>query len=290
MLDIEAGPYLVFQMAKVASRSWVKLLNEAFPSATVGHFHSVSRHSLTRIDDIISAHGARQTIKHLTLPRLGRPPAHIAPFLTNNTWSGPPAKIIAGVRDPIARAASVVGFLSNRLGYTRYGVTIRDGGTAETMCRLFARALETAQKGHASDDTLVTVLGHAMTDYDRWFGAELAPAFGMDIAGASFDRDSRCLRMTGQHELFVYRVEDLMGTSARTRLLQSASEFLGRKVTVFPDDEVSKEGRYRKLYSEFVRRLSLTDAEISWFYDNATARKFYSVEEIAGFKARWRRS
>jgi hypothetical protein len=283
----QSDTYLVFQMAKVASRSWVKLLSNASPNASVTHFHSISKHSITKVEQITASNATNQTIKHLTLPRLGRPPEHIQQYIKRNVWQGPPVKIIAGVREPIARAVSAIGFLSNRLGYSPYGVTVRDGGNAQNLTKLFFQALNIAKSGESTDDTLITLLAHVINDYDRWFKEELAAGFGLDIYQASFSNTSKTLRLKGAHELLVYRVEDLKNPNACKLLLEDASQFLGTKVTSFPEDDVSQESRYRALYKNFAKSLKLSSEDIQWFYDNETVKHFYSPEEITSFKKQW---
>jgi hypothetical protein len=286
---------LVFQMAKVASRSWMRVLNTAFPERPVIHFHTMSEMSTARIDAIVQETGSNQTIRHMSLPRLGRPPQQIEPFVENGAWVGPPVDIVAGIRDPVARAVSVVGFLTNRLGYTRGEVTVRDNGTAENLNTLFFEVLRVAQgkDGQGEDDhgdTLVRILAHAVFDYRRWFQEELMPAFGIDISRMDFDRDARVLRHDGRHRLLVYRVEDLVAPETARVVTRTAGAFFGREVGDIPADDISHEGRYRALYKEFAQSVRLPEADLSWFYDHPTVEKFYTPREIAVFRRRWGRA
>ena len=277
-------------MAKVASRSWIQLLNDKFPYQEATHFHVISPKRVSAVEQLLALQGDAQTIKHLTLPRLGRPPERIEPFIDNGQWDGPQTCIISGVRDPVARAVSVVGFLSNRLGYTRYPVTVRDGGTVENLLKLFHHVISVAQgKGSKGDqnDSLVSLLSHALLDYDLWFKEELAPAFDIDITDTLFDRDKRCLCIEGRHRLFVYRLEDILDANSQQRFLQSAEDFLGVSISDFPQEDVSRERRYRSLYSDFVSKVKLTESELAWFYESETVEKFYTPSEVEVFKNRW---
>jgi hypothetical protein len=279
---------LVFQMAKVASRSWMRLLQQTCPDRAVHHFHTLSDQSVARIEMVVRTTGDAQTIRYMSLPRLGRPPAPIEPLIDGGVWIGPPVDVVAGVRDPVARAASAVAFLANRLGYSRYGVTVRDGGTGGSLRRLFFEVLDAARAGHRPPgDTLVQVLAHAVYDYRRWFAEELLPGFGLDVRDTEFDPDASALVMIRRHRLLVYRVEDLAPPETTDRLARTASAFLACPLGRVPPEDTTGEGRFRGLYYDFISGLRLTEDKLDWFYDCETVRHFYSDDEIAAFRSRW---
>jgi len=278
---------LIFQMAKVASRSWMRLLNNTFPNRPVIHFHTMSDESLNRIDKAVSEIGDAQTIKYLSLPRLGRPPEPIEHHVKNGRWIGPAVDIVAGVRDPVARAVSAVAFLSNRLGYTRYGVTVRDGGTPETLHKLFFKVLHAARNQTRQNDTFVDVLAHAVYDYRRWFQEELYSGFSIDVLNSSFDRDACGLIQYNGHRLLVYRVEDLMEDIRHSKVIATASDFFGQPLQRVPPENTAGETRFRELYKAFAASVSLSQAELDWFYDCPSVTMFYSPEEIWQFRMRW---
>jgi hypothetical protein len=288
---VEATPdiFLIFQMSKVASRSWLNLLKATVPDSTLAHFHTISEARIAEAERLATMQGDSQTIKHLTLPDLGRPRGSILQFIEHGKWVGPRTRIIAGVRDPVARAISAVGYLCNYLGYTKLAVTPRDGGTAENMAEVFYRATRMAQGTDTKDDTFITLVAVTLSYSYLWFREELAPGFGVDITDVPFDHQARCLTVNGPHQLFVYRVEDLMDKNAEQRMLESASEFIGKRVTSFPKHDASKESRYQALYSDFKNSIRLSDDDLAWFYDNEVVEKFYTPEEIETFKSRWAR-
>jgi len=288
----QGGPrdiILIFQMAKVASRSWFALMHDTCPDALISHFHAISVKRLDKIAGVVAAKPPVQTIKHLSLPQLGRPKDNIATYVKDGQWHGPPATIISGVRDPVARALSAVSFLCNRLGYTPFPVTPRDGGTPENILKVFHRALDAARTGHDGSDTLITLLAGIIGDFDIWFEEEMHTPFGLDIRTAPFDRAAQALCVHGSNKALVYRMEDLKAPEARDRLLRTAGALFGKPMTCFPDANVAHEQRYQALYAKVTQSLRLSPSDLDWFYDNATMTHFYTPQEIDGFRRRWAR-
>lgn len=249
----------------------------------------MSRFSLKRIDDVIDRTGTEQTIKYLSLPRLGRPPPPIEQYVRDGLWVGPDVDIVAGMRDPVARAVSVVAFLSNRLGYLRHPVTVRDGGTPEALRQLFFHVLRAAQEERHGGDTLVELLAHAVFDYRRWFDDELGTGFSLNVQSARFDRDAAALMLRGTHRLLVYRVEDLTDPEASRRLAVAASDMMGANLPPVPAENVTGETRFRKFYEAYRQGLRLSPDDLDWFYDHRVIRQFYTPAEIETFRARWSR-
>lgn len=288
---VRTRPILVFQMAKVASRSWMQLLQQTFPERDVVHFHSITEKSAEYIGEIERLTGPAQTIKYPSLPRLGRPPERIARFIRNGRWIGPNVDILAGVREPVARAISAVAFLSNRMGHTRHAVTVRDGGSPETLRSLFFEVLRMARGPQPEqwEDTFVQMLGRVLHAYRNWFAEEMEPGFGIDVTKAEFDRDARAMVVDGPCRLFVYRVEDLLDPEAHARVVDAASRFFGRELGAVPPQNTAGEARFRELYRPFAQSISLTADELDWFYDCQTVGTFYTPEEVAAFRRRWQR-
>lgn len=279
----------MFQMAKVASRSWMRLLDDMLPNSMVTHFHVISEPARTRIEAIMSQTGDAQTFKYLSMPRLGRPPDDILPQIRQGKWIGPALTIVSGVRDPVARAISLVAFSCNRFGYTRAPVTVRDGGSAESLNLLFFKALRLAQSENCvmEGDTLLTQLAHGIHDYGIWFDQELDAGFGLDVFRTEFNHQARCLQIEGTNRVFVYRVEDLPTSAASAAMTLSASNFLGSQFDAVPPENTEGEARFRNLYKEFVRTVKLSKSDLDWFYDEKTVRHFYTDAEIDSFKIRW---
>lgn len=278
----------IFQMAKVASRSWLKLLHAARPEDTISNFHVTSGHRIEIDDALFQKPASEQSIKYNALPGPAAPDMSIRVQLDGQSWKGPRSKIITGVRDPLARALSVAGYFTNYLGYKNYPVTIRDRGTPENLARLFRTALSLARmrKPPPPDDILLAVLSEMILLSKVWFEEELKPTFGLDIADLRFDFDRASLVITGEHDLFAYRFEDAVDPSRVPLMLAAASDFFETELTCFPTD-TSVENRYRKFFDMFKAALVLTEEELEWFYDGAAMSVFYSAEEISAMKSKW---
>lgn len=291
MSDDGNNMILVFQMAKVASRSWVKALRDQCSDKQVFHFHSVSSKSLTLFDEIMRAKGDRQTIKYLkTIPArfIGTPSGEIAPLFDCGTWRGEKTNLIAGVRDPVARAVSAVGFGTNYLGYTRQNVTVRDTTDVANLTDLFFKVLRVAQDlEDADEDSLVRYLAYLLSDYRYWFQDELRGAFGIDVSGTEFDFDKSALVDVGQHRALIYRVEDLGHPERGKSLITTTNRLFGCNLDHIPPDNKKGEQRFYAFYKRFVDSVRLSGVDLDWFYDHPVVEKFYTEDEVAMFRKRW---
>ncbi|KAB7615948.1 hypothetical protein F9L33_04075 [Amylibacter sp. SFDW26] len=286
-IDKQSRIFLIFQMAKVASRSWYQLLSHNFPDAMISHFHVISTKRTTKYHELAAAKPPSQTIKHLVDRGLSCPDARATEFIEEGCWVGPPATIITGVRDPVARAISAVTFLGDRYGYERLPIAQRDNATPENVLEVFHRALAVARGQDACDDTFVTLLAEMIGSYDLWLEEELSPAFGFNFESVAFDRNAGAILLDNIHKALVYRMEDLKVPLAHERLMRTASMFIGKSLSHFPSPNQGNETRYQAFYKQVVSQLCLSDDELDWFYNNDTVKKFYTEEEVGVFRKRW---
>lgn len=283
----DTAPILIFQMAKVASRSWRRLLESTFSDREIENFHVISPKTVDMMSAVQTAQGPQQTMKYVDGLDLGRAAPSLEKYFKDGVWIGPPVDIVTGVRDPVARAVSAVGHMSNRVGYSRLPVTVRDGGTPANLNALFKTVLRAAREGADGSDTFVYFLSHMITHYRTWFQEELAPAFGADASAIPFNHAERHMLIEGRNRVLLYRVEDLADKEASALVQRAASSFFGREVgAVQPEDE-SREQRYKAFYREFVRTIRLTSDELDFFYEHPMVTDFYSLEEIGAFRRRW---
>ena len=282
-------PIHVFQMAKVASMSWMRLLMTVFPDSEVNHFHFVSSEKAAFIRDIKETSGPTQTIKFLPMSRrLGSPPASVAEALETGRLPQTPATIVAGVRDPVARAASLTCFSGSFMGHRERGLSVRDGGKAEDLLWAFHRGVTAAREGRDYYDTFFRLLGRSIGDYRTWFVQELRNNFGIDINTAEFDRRSACLVINeGPVRLFLYRMEDIGDPARKERVLSSAAEFFGKDLPDLPSENQSSKRRSGELDKTFRELICLERPVLDWFYDCDVVRQFYTEGEVAQFRKRW---
>jgi len=284
-----AGPILILQMAKVASVSWYEAIHAALPQREVQHLHFVSLASRAFIAAICDAQPPEQTIAHRNMfRRLGLPRGDLARRLQGDRWCGDPVRIVSGIRDPMARAVSVLQHGADFLGYTELALTPREHGTAENLVGVFRRGWHEALAGTYPGDTFRRFLAFSFGHYRSWFSDELARVFDLDVGAASFDRDCWAMRTSaGPHAALIYRVEDLRVPDRRIRLLEAASEFVGAKLSDLPTANAAEGRRSRDLYKAFGERAALPASTIDKIYDAPVLRQFYDAAEIEAFKAKW---
>ena len=282
-------PILVFQMAKVASVSWYEAIRQALPQRPVHHFHYASPAVLAFIASVRDVEGERQTIAHRNMfRRLGLPGPELLAMLGEKGWKGPPVRIVAGIREPMARSLSVLQHGADFLGHTRLALTLREGGTAENLLRIFNHGWRQALGQDAAEDSFSRFLGFGFAHYRTWFAEELQATFGLDAMAGTFDRSSGVMRLeNGEHAAIVYRVEDLPDAVRRKSVLAAASDLLGARIEDLPTLNAAEGRRSRDLYKSFQAIARLPAESIAQIYAAPILHKFYSAEEITAFKARW---
>ena len=277
------NPTLVLTMAKVGTRSMLRTLG--------GHIESelVMGHSLNRMKEKSDRSSAIDTIKY-PVQRIRTPMQEklhglgSGTWINDGQWFGPKANIIAGVRDPVARAISYVGFFSNKTGYKPYGVTVRDGGSVESLKKLLNTSIDAAMSDHEIiDDSLINFFCQGIRSYDSWFDEVIHAGFKESVFDYNFDFDKKCLSIEGQNRIFTYRVEDL----SHSNMLSNLGRFLGISIESVPQDNKSGEGRFMSLYNAFKSQITLDEHILEWFYGSKTARFFYTPEELNAFRLRW---
>lgn len=282
-------PIFVFQMAKVASISWLQSIEAAAGTGAAAHFHFASAAGCAMAQGVCDAEGEEQTVAHrIMFRRIGLPPPQVSEHLIAGRWHGGAVRILCGIRDPMSRAVSVLQNGADYYGYTRLPLTLREGGTVENLLTVYRRAWDDALAGIVAPDTFRRFLAWSIGHYRHWFEEELAGVFDLDIGRSSFDRSNWSLRHeAGDRSVLVYRVEDLAHADRRARLLDAASDFLGLRLTDLPTANSAEGRRSRDLYRQFQDRAGLPQTQIERIYDWPVLKQFYDADELAGFMKRW---
>jgi hypothetical protein len=177
--------------------------------------------------------------------------------------SGLKLKIIALVRDPIARNCS---FYFHNLDI-----------------------LLQTEDAHENVE-LPRLLGEFQNKFDhhggaRWFDSEFKPVLGVDVYEHPFPHDAGHTRIsTDRYDILVMR-SDLEDASKK----RCVEEFLGIEGLTFAPKNVGSEKPYAAAYRKFLDALELPEAYVNEMLDSKYTRHFFSPDEIDTLRARWLR-
>lgn len=278
---------LVYQMAKVASRSWV----EAATPATAGsgnaplHAHYIVPENRARI----AAGLAKQpTLANMLMPKnLLRVGAATEKRIDVARRTGEPIRLITGMREPVARSISWLAFMADFYGDVSRPLNPR----ATVEPDFFMAALRDLWRLVLADqepaDNFQWLAWYFTRAYRAWFDEEFRPSFGIDVLGPAFDSAAGAqLLGNGQVKALVYRVEDML-PSPRESLLRIAREFLNIALPSMPKVNTGETRRSRELHAAVFNHFRLPSDWLEKIYAAPTVRHFYSEEEIAGFIRKW---
>jgi hypothetical protein len=116
-----------------------------------------------------------------------------------------------------------------------------------------------------------------------WFDDEIKAVFGIDVFQYPFDREKGyCVIEQGNVEIFLYRLE------SSKKLGRALGAFLGAEnIDMLACHESEKE-EYRFVYEQLKGELHIPDKLMSQYYDNEKMKHFYTEEEIADMKNKWK--
>ncbi|WP_085180226.1 putative capsular polysaccharide synthesis family protein [Mycobacterium bohemicum] len=191
--------------------------------------------------------------------------------------------IITATRDPIARKIS--GFFQN-LALTR--------STPDSDVYPFCFESEEAAR-NASIDELVARF-HAWDDgipeATEWFDRHFEPATGIRIYDHGFDPEKGWqIFRDGKWRVLVLRFEDI-----NKNHLDALNEFVvgrygqsSRIDRLWPANLSSKKWYFDRM-NEFLREIKFSDDDINAAYATPYARHFYTDQELAAMRSKWRRT
>lgn len=265
-------PLLIFQMGKVGSKTIRSSLQPLGLDRTLYHVHYLT---LDRINELEKERkryfgtDKEHLLKHVwQYQYLHRQIA--------SGFDGKRCQVITLTREPIGR--NIATFFEN-LEVTpleperRYSIQsdyydfeiVLDAGNMDRLTELFFAKL--------NHDTPLT-----------FFDQELKGMFGIDVFASEFPtsrgykiyRDERA-------DVLLIRLEDL-NECAR----DAFGEFLGITDFALINTNVGSDKEYASLYKRFRDSIVLPQAYVDRMYTSKYARHFYSEQEIATFRARWR--
>lgn len=252
-------PILIYQMARVGSKTVVESLRRVMPQEQALH-HVHQLHDVDRTERELARVGA---VSEAHLDYLRRQSA-----LRRRFDAGEPTRwnVITLVRDPVARNLSAFFF-----------------GLAHDAPHFY----ESVRRGRVGHEVL---LSRFMKDFGHsyalnWFDLQFRPVFGLDVFARPFPREQgyQILEMDRGRAL-VLRTEDL------DRSLRPAIDaFLGWPGCVLVRANVGARSRYASAYGNFLDRVVIPEGYLDEMYDHRLVRHFYAPEEIEGFRQHWRK-
>jgi hypothetical protein len=281
----------VHQVGKVGSTSVTAALSAMFPERTVYQTHTLSEIPLLNHLDFWLGHPAAPRINlghHLRGSfELGK---HLAEGVESVNWY-----LLSLVRDPLSRTISA--FFQNLHKQWIYQIPPE---SAE-ICRRVLRRKTAADPGVAPGemDRLVKDLiatfraryPHRL--FDHWFDREIKSIFGIDVFAEPFAIEQGYqIYQRGSVRLLMLRLED----AARTFDPAIKGWLSGSSLSARVQENTLNQSRandgstkgYSDLYRSFLKEFCIAPEKLAEYYQSRTARHFYSEEEAAEFRARWR--
>lgn len=281
---------LVYQMQKVASVSWMAMGRYHFASAEFVHVHYMATDHLKYLRAQLLVSGSSQTIQRPLLFRnLIRTGERSRTIVNEALLDGRPMIVITGMRDPVARSASLLFFFSDFYSRSEARFSWRDAANVDDMRRIFLELWEQVFDSGEPSDTFARVLRFYFGAYRIWFDQELRKVIGIDVRTPAFPAGpARRLLEQGQTQVLVYRTEDMVPGSAGHALLRADMEaVLGKPVSGFPVQNAGMFRKSRDLYREFLYEVRVPKRLLDCIYGDATVRYFYTEEELGAFRRRW---
>lgn len=281
---------LVYQMAKVASMSWVALGRAHFERSAVFHVHHLAKESVALLAALNAETGPNQTIaRRMILRQMVRSGSDIRALLDESRDRSEPWLLATGIREPVARSVSLLFYFADFFGCTTRSLSWRDGATIETLQYGFRDMWERALADDPPPDTFGRLMYLFLTDFDAWFEREFRVVVGIDIMAAPFPPGpaSRVLSQ-GQLKGLIYRVEDLpLDRPGNPILRDTVKSFLDPSFASFPVVNATQGRRTNPLYRRFLEQLRMPAKLLDRIYSGRTVRKFYLPAEIEAFKSTW---
>ncbi len=186
--------------------------------------------------------------------------------------------VVSAVRDPVAR--NVSSFFQNLRLFFDFDWHQRSRG--EGQARAVGELRELFQSSFLNEEWLRMGMD---SDPLTWLDTELRPALGIDVFREPFPTGRGYRIYSGTRaRLLLFRLEDMDRCAG-----PAVEEFLGvRGFTLLPRNVASEKG-YASLYRRFLDSLVLPDEYLDRMYGSRFSRHFYSEQELATFKNRWRR-
>jgi hypothetical protein len=258
MQNVSKDPILVYQMAKVGSRSVFFSLQLEYLRLGMGNVRIEHVHNLQNIDGLEQlARTASDADEQLKI--LGHYRAIRSEFdaRDNQHWNA-----VTMIRDPVAR--HIGHFFHNIDRYLPDWERKWEGGRLSV------------------DEVVQAILG--IEDYGHaWIDNEILPVLGIDVYAREFptEKGYQVYSNSPKVSLLVIRLEDLDRVAA-----DAMTSFLGLKKFELYSANLGNEKPYAEVYRA-VKAQPLPFSYVEKAYQTRFARHFYSATELRDFARKW---
>ena len=259
-------PIVIHQMGKVASTAIYESFQDLnLNTYSIYHTHYLSDSGLSESERFYKDNYNRIRAIHTPLIHS----YYVRRYLNSSTKHK--LKVITLVRDPVAK--NVSSFFQNLEYLFGFSVhkQVRKNGIESILKDLDSLFLE---KFTRHDIPL------------RWFDSEVKTVFNIDVFATPF-------MIEKGYQIYESECADvlLLKLEVLDKVLEEAfSQFLGIKRFKLKAENVGDDKKYAQVYKSFKKAISLPEDYLDKMYSSKYARHFYSDEEIASFRSKWKRS
>lgn len=274
------NPVLVYTMGKVGSTAVARSLKAAGEGYRVYHLHWLVPEHL-RLDEALHRAASRRN-RHTPLRKLFSPEyvwrgQYLSKQVQAPQRDGSKWNVITLIRDPVARNVSA--FFQNVeffFGYDwRVELRVKDEE------QVVAELVDLFRNNYVNKSEAIRMDGDPLT----WFDDELKAVFGVDVFDHDFPADQGFKMYEAPlANVLLIRLEDLDSCAP-----QAFEQFLGLKAFETQRANVAANKAYTSLYDRFLHVVDIPGEYLDKLYGAKASTHFYTEEELAKFRARWKR-
>jgi hypothetical protein len=271
-LQYNKPPLLLYQMGKVGSKTIRSSLQTLQLDRPVFHVHFLTEDRVKETEKERRKYLGTEKehlLKHVWQYQYLR--QQIARGLDGQKW-----KIVTLTREPVSRNIST--FFEN--------LEVEPLGT-DQQYRIQSDYYGFEITLNVEDIDKLVQLFFERVHHDRplvFFDQEIKVVFGIDVFSSEFPKLKGYKIFQEDHaDVLLIRLENLDDCAH-----DAFREFLGIEALTLIDTNVGNKKAYAPLYRRFKDVITLPDIYIDRLYNSRYMRHFYSEEEIARFRAKWR--
>ena len=273
------NPVLVYTMGKVGSTAVAESLESTGADYTIYHLHWLVPERL-RLDEALFKSAVKKyrgtAVERRLRPQYIWQGQYLSSRVRKPAPDGGRWKVITLIRDPVAR--NVSSFFENmelfEYDYVAKMQSGREGELVAELMDLFRKKyVDGSEAAHVDADPLT------------WFDEELKTVFDVDVFAKDFPFERGFDIYEGRlADVLMIKLEDLGACIGA-----AFERFLGLEGVALQRSNVGTEKDYAPLYRRFLDVFEIPDGYLDRVYNSKVSRHFYTGEELAKFRSRWKR-